>query len=58
MELSKADFVWLYRGMKLLRDIITESPELINDAELETFLIAWELVNNKQMEKYLEDIND
>lgn len=58
MEITKTDLLWVYRGLKLLRDIIAESPELVNNEELDTFLIAWEVVNGKQLEKYLEDTND
>ena len=53
----KTDLVWIYRALRIFRDVIQESPELLNRDEHETFLIAWHAIHNYQVEKYIEDFN-
>jgi hypothetical protein len=53
----KTDLVWIYRALRIFRDVIQESPELLNRDEHETFLIAWNAINNYQVEKYIEDFD-
>ena len=55
----KTDLLHYYRALKLMRDIITESPELINDEEEQVFLLAWTIINDTQIKDYdYEDSND
>jgi hypothetical protein len=38
--------------LKTYRDVIQESPELLNTKEHEEFLVAWEAVNTQRIEDY------
>lgn len=52
MALAKTDLLHIYRALKTYRDVIQESPELLNTREHEEFLVAWEVVNTAQIKDY------
>lgn len=48
----KTDLLHIYRALKLMKDVIDESPELINESEYDIFIIAWTIVNDSQIKDY------
>lgn len=50
--MTQADLTHIYRALKVMKEIIEESPELINEDEDELFLTAWIIVNDKLVENY------
>jgi hypothetical protein len=50
MNVAKTDLVWMAKGLRLLQEIIAESPELINDYELNTLLICLEVLEKLEAE--------
>lgn len=50
--LPRTDLIHIYRALKTYRDVIQESPELLNIKEHEEFLVAWEVVHTTQIEDY------
>jgi hypothetical protein len=58
MDVPKTDMLHLYRAMKLFKDIVYESPELMNTNEWTVFSIAWNIVDVEDIRKYdYEDTN-
>jgi len=52
MNAPKTDLLHYYRALKIMRDVIQESPELLNTSEHEIFLIAWVCINDSQIKDY------
>lgn len=52
MSVPKTDLLHYYRALKLMRDVLEESPELCNDKEHEVFLLAWTIINDTQIKEY------
>jgi hypothetical protein len=52
MSVNQADLVHIYRALKLSKDIIEESPELVNDDEYSLFLVAWQVVDSTLKQEY------
>jgi hypothetical protein len=51
-EIPKTDLLHYYRALKIMRDVVQESPELLNSKEHEIFLLAWTIINDTQIRKY------
>ncbi len=56
--IPKTDLTHIYRALKLTKDIIEKSPELVNDEEYLIFLVAWQIVNDKQIKEYADADTD
>lgn len=55
----KTDLLHYYRALKIMRDVVVESPELLNTSEHEIFLVAWTIINDTQIKDYdYEDSDD
>lgn len=55
----KTDLLHYYRALKIMRDVIQESPELLNTSEHEIFLLAWTIINDTKIKEYdYEDTYD
>ena len=52
MDVPKTDLLHLYRAMKLFKEVIEESPELVNKTEWNLFKVAWHIVNVEDVRKY------
>jgi hypothetical protein len=52
MTTPKTDLLHYYRALKLMHDVIDESPELLNTSEYEIFLLAWTIINDTQIKDY------
>lgn len=57
-ETPKTDLLHYYRALKIMRDVIQESPELLNSREHETFLVAWVAINDTQIRNYDYEAED
>ena len=53
--MTQAELKHIYRAMKLMKDVIEESPELVNSDEEADFAIAWEIVNSTLIERYKDE---
>ena len=49
---TQADLTHIYRALKLTRDVIATSPELVSEDEYSIFLVAWQIVNDELTEDY------
>ncbi len=52
MSIPKTDLLHYYRALKIMRDVVQESPELLSSQEHEIFLIAWVAINDQQVKDY------
>ena len=52
--MTQADITHVYRALKLMRDVIDTSPELLNTDEYEIFLAAWITTNDNLCDNYKE----
>ena len=55
MSVNQADLTHINRALKLTRDILEESPELVNDTEYSLFLVAWQIVDERLNKEYKHD---
>lgn len=58
MAIPQTDLGHYYRALKLTKEIIEASPELVSPAEYDVFLLAWVTVNESLISKYKEAIDE